>query len=160
MVSFDGVNRLIILATTQISAGEIWSRWVDWVAQSDNARFLPAMRNVGGDPISDVKSLGITFFLINGWRIRPMESDHRLVLDGNIYTDPSGFSPFVPTVGNYNVIVEMQVSNISDVTYVTGGGGGDPAAVWDVPVRANPIPGTWGALLKRVLTVGKYMGLK
>lgn len=160
MVSFDGVNRLIILSVAQISAGEIWSRWVDWVATGDNARFLPAMRNVGGDPISDVKSLGITFFLINGWRIRPMEANHRLVLDGNLYTDPSGFSPFVPTVGNFNVIVEMQVSNISDVSYVSGSGGMDPADVWDVPIRATPIPGTWGALLKKVLTIPKFIGLK
>jgi hypothetical protein len=158
MLTFDGVNKLIILDSAQISADEIWSRWVDWVSTSDNARFLPAMRNVGGDPLSDTKKLGITFFLINGWRVRPMEANHRLILDGNLYTDPSGFSPFVPTVGNYNVVVEMQVSNLTDVTASNLGDVSD--AVWNAEIPANPIAGTWASLLKKVLTVAKFIGLK
>jgi hypothetical protein len=74
------------------------------------------MRFVGGDPISATKNLGLTFFMINGWRIRPQEADHRLTVIGNLYTDPAGFSPFVSTLGVYNVTIEMQVSNLSDST--------------------------------------------
>ena len=63
--TFDGVNKLIILTpgTTDFSVQDMYSRWVDWY--ESNANFYPAMRSVGGDAISLVKNLGLTFFMIN-----------------------------------------------------------------------------------------------
>jgi hypothetical protein len=113
---FDGPNKLIILDTgvTSITVSDMWGRWVDWLALDDNLKWLPALRQVGADPISETKSLGSTFFLTNGWRIRPEEADHRLTVIGNLYTDPAGFSPFIGTIGNFNVTIESQVSSLVD----------------------------------------------
>ena len=152
-ITFDGVAKLIILplGTTTISVQDLYSAWVDWFGTGDNSKFLPAFRFVGGDPVSDTKNLGITFFIINGYRIRPQESDHRLTVEGNLYTDPAGFSPFVGTLGNYNVVIEMQVSNLSDVITVNTSGG-DPTAI------ANSV---WShSFVAKLLTIPKYLTLK
>lgn len=116
--TFDGPNKLIILSsgTTEVPVAHLYSRWKEWMLLSDNSKYLPGMRSVGGDPISATKNLGATFFLTNGWVIRPQEAGHRLTVIGNLYTDPAGSSPFVSTLGAYNVTIEMQVSNLSDST--------------------------------------------
>lgn len=116
--TFDGPNKTIILSsgTTDFSVTDMWSRWVDWILISDNSKYLPAMRFVGGDPISATKNLGITYFITNDWKIRPYEANHRLTVNGNLFTDPAGSSPFTNTIGNFNVTIEMAVSNLSDST--------------------------------------------
>lgn len=116
--TFDGPTKTIILSsgTTDISIVDLWSRWCDWLAIGTNSMYLPALRFVGGDAISATKNLGVTFFIINGWRIRPYEGDHRLTVAGNLYTDPAGFSPFTNTLGSFNIVIEMAVSNLSDST--------------------------------------------
>jgi len=115
---FDGQSQVINLTsgTTSFDVSEMWSRWVDWFGVGDNSKYLLAMRTVGGDPISSTKSLGVTFFMINGWKIRPQESNHKLSVNGNLFTDPAGDSPFVSTLGSFNVVIEMSVSNLSDST--------------------------------------------
>lgn len=128
VVTFAPLDLRII----EISAGgdnelridEIYSEWKDWLlADPTRVGYPPAFRQVGSDPTSDTENLGTTFFLTGGWRIRPAESDHRLVLTGNMYTDPAGFSPVAPTLGGYTVPVEYQVSNLVDsVSARTAGG--------------------------------------
>lgn len=114
--SFDGENKLVTLdqGVTEFTVVQLWSRWVEWVTIGDNSKFLPALRSVGGDEISTTQSLGATFFMTNGWKIRPHEASHTLVVNGNLYTDPAGFSPFVSTVGAFNVNIESRVSNLTD----------------------------------------------
>ena len=116
--SFDGTNKKIQLTagTTEVSVADMYSRWVDWFLTSDNSKYLPAMRNVGGDAVSETKDLGITFFLTNGWRVVPDAADHRLILTGNFYTDPSGYSP-IDTVSGYSIVVEYSVSNLVDSSF-------------------------------------------
>ena len=88
------------------------------------------MRSVGGDPISDVKQLGATYFLTNGWRIRPAEWNHRLSIIGNLYTE-EGDSPYVSTLGAYSVmlisevstLVEATVQQLPEIEYSSYGGG-------------------------------------
>ncbi len=123
---FDGVGRKIALTpgTVEIEVADLWSRWIDWLLTGDNTKFPLALRNVGGDPVSASKSLGLTFFLINGWRIVPQSADHRLTISGNLYTDPAGDSP-VDTVPGYSVIVEYSVSNLID--QISGGGAEPPS---------------------------------
>ena len=114
--TFDGPSKLILInqGISDVDVADMYSRWVDWFALSDHARYLPAIRYVGGDAISATKNLGITFFMINGWRVRPQEANHTLKINGNLYTDPSGFSPFVNTVGAFNVTIELTVSSLVD----------------------------------------------
>lgn len=119
LVTFDGSNKLIIVdpGVTELDVKvDLYSDWKEWSLLSDNLKYEPAFRAVGGDPISDTRNLGATFFLINGWRIRPDEADHRLIITGNLFTDPAGFSPVVSTLGNFSVIVEYSVSNLVDAT--------------------------------------------
>lgn len=106
---FDGVNKTIQLTsgTTELDLKDLYSRWKEWV-QAGGSKFLPAFSTVGGEPIDVSRGVYITsyFFLINGWKIRPQEADHRLrVTNGVILTD-TGESPFVSTVGDYNVMIE------------------------------------------------------
>lgn len=118
-VTFDGENARIIVGegVTELNFDEdVYSAWKRWVVESDNAKYPQAIRVVGGDSISATKDLGSTFFLMNGWRIRPDESDGRLSIVGNIYTDPSGDSILVPTLATHNVLVEISVSNLTDST--------------------------------------------
>ena len=121
---FDGPAKLITLTsgTTTIDVAGMYSRWVDWISLSDNSKYLQAFRVVGGDAITDNKNLCLTFFIINGWRIRPQESNHRLTVVGNLYTDNPAISPFVPTVDDWNVVIEQQVSNLIDTIEIAGSG--------------------------------------
>ena len=123
--TFNGDSKIIVLTvgTTGVEVIDLYSRWKDWASTGDNSKYLEAMRVVGGDPISSIKNLGSTFFMINGWRIRPQESNHWLKVEGNLFTDPSGFAPFIATQGSYNVTIEMTVSNLSDVITVSTGSG-------------------------------------
>lgn len=121
---FDGPSKKIQLTTgtTTVEVGDMYSRWIDWLLTGDNSKYLPAMRNVGGEPISSTKNLGVTYFLVNGWRVVPDAADHRLTLSGNLVTDPAGFSP-VDTQPGYSIIVEYSVSSLVDSTIVSVGSG-------------------------------------
>jgi hypothetical protein len=113
----DWVNRLFILkaGVTEIDVQvDLYSDWKEEVKLSDNMKHPVAMRAVGGDPISGTQNLGATYFLINGWRIRPDEVDHELTITGNLFSDPAGENIVVPTLGTYTVLVTNVVSNLVD----------------------------------------------
>jgi len=138
IVTFDGAASLI----TEIDVGgdnvldvtEIYSEWKEWVALSDNAKFRSAFSSVGGDPVSPTQSLGTTFFLTNGWRIRPAESNHSLELVGNLFVEGGLGDPFVSTSGAFNVRTRITVSNLIDQV-----GSTDPAVIANA-VRAELAP--------------------
>lgn len=98
---------------------DVYSAWKTWAVQGTNTRFLLAFSAIGGDQISEGKFLGTTYFLENGWKIRPFEGDHLLTVSGNMYSR-DGSSPFVSTVGNFNVLISMNRSNLVDVVVVSG----------------------------------------
>jgi hypothetical protein len=115
-VSFDGPNRLMVVnpGTLELDVEtDIYSDWKEWTLIGDNGKYLPAMRTVGGDPTTAGLALGATFFLINGWRIRSWEGDHRLQVAGNLYTE-EGDSPYIPVLGAYTVTIESRISNLID----------------------------------------------
>lgn len=114
-VTFDWANLLIIVdfGITELDVEiDLYSDWKEDVKLSDNNKHPAAFRTIGGDPISPSENVGATFFLINGWKIRPHEADHTLVLNGNIFTDPSTNSPFVPTLGAFTVVMTTKVSSL------------------------------------------------
>lgn len=132
-LTFDGVNKLVVLTsgTTSLSVRDLWSRWVDWVA--DNPGFLPAMRSVGGDDIdpSAGTSIPVYTFLINGWRVRPQEADHTLrVWDGILLVDGGG-DPFVATLDAFVVRVNYQQPVQAIAVDSTGGGGASASDIAD-----------------------------
>jgi hypothetical protein len=102
----------------EIQVREIYSEWKDWILADPAVRlgYPQALRVVGGDTISATRNLGSTFFLCNGWRLRPAERTHHLTLVGNLFTDPYGDSVFVPTLGAHQVTCELSTSNLMDQT--------------------------------------------
>ena len=122
-VTFDGINKLIIVneeITTINVQTDIYSAWKTWVQSGSNAKFLPALRSVGGDPTIGTKQVAPYFFLMNGWKIRPYEGNHTLNLTGNLFVDDPetyGSNITVSTIGSYTVLVNM--STTSDATIIT-----------------------------------------
>src|SRR3990167_3523038 len=123
-VMFSGSNKLIVVKPniTELNIStDLYSDWKEWLQDTTTlqintasfAQFDQAMRTVGGDPTVGSDTLGGTFFLMNDWRIRPFEGHHTLNLTGNLFVDGGG-DPFTGTVGSYQVLVRMNVSNLID----------------------------------------------
>jgi hypothetical protein len=125
-ITFDGANKRIILDTTSVAAAEIWSRWVDWQKLADNSKWGLAFRQVGGDSLGSGLFIPPYFFLLNGWRIRPLEASHNLTITGNLFVDGGGV-PVVSTLGVYQVNVNYTVP-VQAQGIATGGGGGASAS--------------------------------
>ena len=71
-VDFDGINKIIYVhpeVTNLDVRQDIYSGWADWVVLRDNAKFLPAIRYTGYDPIGGGQYTGDTYFLTNGYGI-------------------------------------------------------------------------------------------
>lgn len=108
MFTFDGPNKTIIcdFGVTYFSGAQVYSRWKDWAILSDNAKFLEAFRAEGRSPTGPSTFSTPYFFLTNGWKIRPHEADHTLTVDGNVLVDGGVGSPFIPTLGAFNVLID------------------------------------------------------
>lgn len=118
---FDGENKLIFVNpnVAEISVKEdIYSDWKEWSQVRDHAKFLPAIRTTGGDPVGGGEFTGDVYFLINGWRLI---IDHSLNIDGVIYSDDYP-SPFVQITGTQIVTnkVSSLVSVISPTVQISG----------------------------------------
>lgn len=107
-ITFDASTKIIQLDSATVSAATIWSRWVDWFSTSDNSKYLPAMEVIGGNQVEGSIYIPSYFYLLDGWRIRPMESNHNLEITGNIIVQGGG-NPIVNTVGTYQVNVRFTV---------------------------------------------------
>ena len=105
-IVFDGPTKRIILDSADVSAAEVWSRWVDW--QALNPQWPLAFSLVGGIPLGSGLYIPPYFFLLDGWRIRPMEADHTLTITGNMFVAGGG-TPVVRTIGPYQVNVNYTV---------------------------------------------------
>jgi hypothetical protein len=112
---FDPANKRIIVplvdsSSVELSWSYIWSRWIDWVATDDNGKYLPALAQVGGNPIGSGRYLPLHFFLLNNWRLRPMERSHVLTLEGSASVLDAEDDPVVVnTLGSYNVSTQYKV---------------------------------------------------
>lgn len=110
----DPVNKLIII-TTAPTGGElsldvrrdIYSALkADWLNDNNLNKYRFPITPLGGEALVGGLSVGAFYFLEYGWRIRPYEADHRLLLDGNLFTREE--EPVtVPTIGNFNVLVNL-----------------------------------------------------
>ena len=126
-VAFNGESKLIIVNSGANSLDiqiDLYSDWKEWIQESDNSKFLAALRTVGGDPTIRTKQVAPYFFLMNGWKIRPYEGDHTLTLIGNLFVDDSGTygsNIVVPTLGNYTVLVNMMTTSDA-ISLISGSG--------------------------------------
>lgn len=158
-----------MLDSSSVSAGEVWSRWVDWVLADENSKWPLALRQVGGDDLGSGLSIPPYLFLLNGWRVRPMESSHNLTITGNLFVDGGGV-PVVATLGTYQVNVSYTVPVQAQGIAVSGSSyaGLTPeeidsivTAVWEATAVDYLADGSMGQFVqKKLLTVKKFLGLK
>lgn len=134
-ITFDPANKRVILDTTYVETIDLYSRWKEWVATSDNSKYLPAFSTVGGEPLGGSLYVARYFFLLNDWRIRPMESNHTLNIEGNISVLGGG-DPVVPTLGTYKVLVQYTVPVQAQGIATSGSSGPSAAEIADA-VRAE-----------------------
>ena len=167
-VTFEGINKLIIIndGETELDAQrDIYSAWKRWMVDSKpssggeiNSQWLQALRTVGGDPIGGTQVVSPYFFLVNGWKLRPHEATHRLVVDGNLFVDGGG-SPFVATEGSFNVVVELQTSSksITDTITVSAGSGLSQAEhdqLYALPSEGVIADAVWDEMLAQHIATG------
>ena len=132
-ITLDGATRRIILDSASVSAAQIWSAWVDW--HEANQQWPLAFQLVGGNALGGGLFIPPYFFLMNGWRVRPMEADQTLTLTGNLFVDGGG-DPVVPTLGDFNVLVKNVVP-VQAQGIATSGSTGPTASEIAAAVRAD-----------------------
>ena len=132
-ISIDGSTRRIILDSASVSAAQIWSAWVDW--HEANQQWPLAFQLVGGNALGGGLFIPPYFFLMNGWRVRPMEASHNLTITGNLFVEGGGV-PVVGTLGTYQVNVNYTVP-VQAQGIATSGSTGPTASEIAAAVRAD-----------------------
>lgn len=120
-VTFDGVNKLILInpgVTSLNVQTDIYSAWKEWLLGHDgltNARYEKALNVIGGEPTVGSEKLDATYFLINGWKIKPYPGSYTLTIAGNIF-DVNGGDIKVPadvnTFDPNNITINLNTSVI------------------------------------------------
>jgi hypothetical protein len=150
--SFDGPNKRINLSagTTTMNVRDVWSRWVDWAALSDNSKYLPAFVTIGGNDIDPAEGTKVPVFafLINGWRIKPQEADHTLSVPGGILLVDGGGDPFANTDGDYVVRINYQ-QPVQAISFATSGG--------EAPTAEEIANQVWSQVLVGSITASQMM---
>lgn len=94
-VTFDGVNKLILINPGETTVGvqdDIYGAWKQWMLLKsiENFRYLKPIDIVGGEPLPGDQALDSTFFLINGWKIKPYPGSYTLNIVGNVFDIDGG----------------------------------------------------------------------
>lgn len=138
----NGTTKTILLTagTVSVSVRDMWSRFIDWHSQGDNSKYLLAFRQVGGDDIDTAAGtkIPIYLYLVNGWRIRPQESDHTLNVGDGILLVDGGGDPFLNTLGDYTVRVNYQ-QPVQAISFSSEGGAGGGGLTTDQELKLNEI---------------------
>lgn len=132
-VTFDGPNKLILIndgVTTLDAQIELYSDWKEWTLQENNLKYLSAFNTVGGEPTVSGQRLDVTYFLINGWKIKPYSGTYNLDIIGNVF-DVNGGDIKVPAdiVANEpnNITINLNTSvivrQVDSGTSSSGSGG-------------------------------------
>mgnify|MGYP001470317157 FL=1 len=132
-ITLNGSTKRIILDSASVSAAQIWSAWVDW--HETNQQWPLAFQLVGGNALGGGLFIPPYFFLMNGWRVRPMEASHNLTITGNLFVDGGGV-PVVGTLGTYQVNVNYTVP-VQAQGIATSGSTGPTASEIAAAVRAD-----------------------
>ena len=132
-ITLNGATKRIILDSASVSAAQIWSAWVDW--HEANQQWPLAFQLVGGNALGGGLFIPPYFFLMNGWRVRPMEASHNLTITGNLFVDGGGV-PVVGTLGTYQVNVNYTVP-VQAQGIATSGSTGPTAGEIAAAVRAD-----------------------
>jgi len=128
-ITIDPATKRLILDSASVTAKDIFRAWADWMLVSDNAKYLPAFSATGGDELGGGLSIPPYYFLLNGWRVRPMEASHNLTITGNLFVEGGGV-PVVSTLGTFQVNVNYTVPVQAQGISTSGGSGATAAQLW------------------------------
>lgn len=94
---------------------EVWSDLIiDWESDLTLRGHTFPVVAIGGQTISAGK-LGTTYVLLDPWHIHPYEGDHTFDVNGNLFTESALTHLVAPTVGNYTVTVNRNLSTLVEV---------------------------------------------
>jgi len=123
-VTFDGVKKLIIInegVTSLDIQQDVYSAWKQWAITETNLKYLNPISTVGGEPTIEGQRLDVTYFLINGWKIKPYSGTYDLTLVGNIFdvdggtikvpADINRFDPNNITINTNTSVIVRQVDS-------------------------------------------------
>lgn len=154
-VTFDGANRLILVneGETSLDVGiDLYSDWKEWSRLRSHTMFLPAISVIGGEPVGGGQYVGATYFLENGWRIKPYEGNYVLDIIGNLYTREAGQNPVVPTSGvsaNFTRSTLVTTAASTDLTQVL---------IDTAKIKSNTSNG-YGTVIDKMIEVWRMLGL-
>lgn len=124
-VTFDPDSRLILVTKAPIGGVipldvrvDLYSDGKeDWKSDPTLNKLIFPFRTIGGDALGGALLAGAYFFLRNdlGWRIRPYESDHDLVIVGNLFAEDPETPIFVPVLGDYTVTIRLVTSSLTQL---------------------------------------------
>jgi hypothetical protein len=118
--TFDIANKIIQLTTTnELDMLDLYSRWKDAVISSI-ANAEQAMRVIK-EPLAGSTFIGPYYFIMNDWRIRPLDTTHELVVAGTVVQDAtSSLTPFkVDDLTNNVQIVRTVATDVQVVENAT-----------------------------------------
>ncbi len=153
--TIDTTNRLFIAKSGITSFDATIDLYSDakeaWLASADVNKYRFPILPVGGNVIEETSAasqyVSPYFFLRYGWRLRPQEANHVLVVNGNLLVESGSASPFVNTVGAYNVRIEQRISSDATTTVVETGVSGLTQAESDQLFALPTLSKIIGALL-------------
>lgn len=167
-VDFDGSSKLIYVhpeVTSLDIRADVYSGWIDWVVLRDNAKFLPALRYTGYDPIGGGQYTGDSYFLTNGWKLSVDLAKVRVT--GVLFSDDYDTAYYTPSlVPQY----PATVSSLVNTVVVSSPSSISPSDIWSYgsrdltvtpPTAAQVASATWAdPFVSKLLTVAKFLGLK
>jgi hypothetical protein len=119
---FDGPNKEFVVKSGIQAIDvkvDLYSDWKEELLLNDNLKYLQALDAVGGEQIDPSTKVGLSVFLVNGWKVRPAEENSEVTFsNGNLYTDDQS-EVFVSTSGDYNTNWIMDRSNLRDEVDIT-----------------------------------------
>jgi hypothetical protein len=129
-----------------------------WLAGGLAMGFKFPIRVIGGDPVGGGTYAGDIYFLSDGWKIRPDEADHTLIITGGLFLDEGEVGNLIiPTVGDFTVVTIAERSNLV-LAKATGTMAPTQQQIRDALALATlsaPAVGSIDARLPSALTAGR-----
>ena len=122
--TFDASAKLITLTEAPVSGKVTLDVQIDlfsdskedWKANLNLNKYKFLFRDTfGGQDLGGDLFAGAYYFMdnISGWRIKPYEADHELIVNGNLFgVDPSA-PIFIPTTGEFTVLMRLNTSQLT-----------------------------------------------